>query len=77
MKVNHTAASCRWAVATLHMPAPVWLEAQDRPWTCLREPGPRPLLTTEACASCSRWESNGLRRRSFAADADEPPGRDS
>jgi hypothetical protein len=66
MDDQHTAATCRWAAATLHMPAPVWLESWDRPWTCLRGPSLRPLPTTEVCASCSRWESNGLHHKPVA-----------
>jgi hypothetical protein len=63
MSVIHRAATCRWATATLHMPAPLWLESWDRPWTCLCGAAPRALPTTDVCASCPRWQSNGLRKR--------------
>ena len=51
-----TAASCRWAVPTLFLREPLWLDAQDYPWTCLRDDRPRPLATTEDCATCPYWE---------------------
>ncbi len=72
MNVKRSAATCRWATATLHMPAPIWLQSWDRPWTCLRGPGIRPLATTDACASCPRWEPNGRRLRSEVWDLEEP-----
>ena len=50
------ASSCAWAVPTLNLSAPLWLDAWDRPWACLREGEPHPIETTEACATCPRWE---------------------
>jgi len=63
MNINHMAATCRWAATTLDMSAPMWLEAWDRPWTCLSGASPRPLLTTEGCSSCPRWEPHDHHRR--------------
>lgn len=57
MERKHGAANCGWAVATLFMPEPMWLDAQDCPWTCLRDPQARPLETTVECATCARWEA--------------------
>ena len=50
------ASNCKWARPTLQEPAPLWLEAEHRPWTCERDKEPRTLDTTEACADCPRWE---------------------
>jgi len=63
MEITHRAATCRWAAATLYLSAPLWLDACDRPWTCLCDFDPRPLLTTDACASCRRWEPHAGRRQ--------------
>jgi hypothetical protein len=60
MQDKHQAGNCRWAMPTLFVPFPIWLEAQDSAWTCARDPDPRPLLTTELCQSCLRWEGNGI-----------------
>jgi hypothetical protein len=49
------AANCKWARPTLETPLPVWLEVEDRPWTCVRE-DLRPLESTEACEDCPHWE---------------------
>jgi hypothetical protein len=34
---------------------PVWLEVEERPWTCVRE-GLRTLESTEVCEDCPHWE---------------------
>ena len=47
--------SCRWARLTLRLPYPLWLECEDKPWTCLRDPEPHPLADTEVCGGCPRW----------------------
>lgn len=48
--------TCRWARPTLRMPYPLWLESEDKPWTCLRDKTPRPLEDTSECIGCPRWE---------------------
>lgn len=53
------AANCKWAKPTLQEPRPLWLEAEDRPWTCERDGTPRTLESTEACEDCPRWEAEG------------------
>lgn len=57
MSTPHTAANCRWAVPTLFMAAPIWADASDRPWTCLREHTPRELESTDVCRTCANWTS--------------------
>lgn len=56
VNARRSASTCRWATPTLFLPAPFWFEAEDSPWTCLRDPAPRPLNTTDPCAICLRWE---------------------
>jgi hypothetical protein len=63
METTRSAATCRWGAATLYLSAPFWFDACDRPWTCLRDCEPRPLLSTDACASCPRWERQTVRRQ--------------
>ena len=51
------AGTCRWAVSTLLQPYPIWLEAAERPWTCIREALPHPIESTDLCATCPHWET--------------------
>lgn len=57
--VRHGAATCRWAVSTISLPPPAWYEAEVSPWACRRDPTARPLVTTERCVDCPRWEARG------------------
>jgi hypothetical protein len=52
--VPHGVASCKWGVPTLFLAKPVWLEAWDTPWSCVRVK-PRPLESTDECAQCPNW----------------------
>jgi len=56
MTDKHSAANCQWATPTLLLQPPLWLEASDRPWSCVRDAAPSILDTTEICAACPRWE---------------------
>jgi len=56
MSESHRAANCRWAVPTLFLAPPAWIDASDRPWTCVRDAVPREMETTDACGECVRWE---------------------
>ncbi len=49
------AANCQWARPTLLEPNPVWLAAEDRPWTCERGGKARVLESTEICEECPLW----------------------
>lgn len=49
------AATCRSAVPTVSLPPPLWFEAADTPWSCLREAKPRLLLSTDRCGECAGW----------------------
>jgi hypothetical protein len=46
----------------LFQPVPTWLDASDRPWTCVRDASAGPLETTEVCVDCPRWEPRDDRR---------------
>lgn len=48
--------TCRWARPTIRVPYPHWTEAEDKPWTCMRDEAPRPLEDTDVCRECPRWQ---------------------
>ena len=56
MNSTRSAASCRWAIPTVFLPPPLWLSAEDCPWTCILTGVPHVLRTTERCRSCPQWE---------------------
>ena len=41
MHASRNAATCLWAVPTLFLRAPFWFEAENAPWSCVREPALR------------------------------------
>jgi hypothetical protein len=63
MQEKQQAGNCRWAMPTLFVPFPIWLEAEDFAWTCTRDAEPHPLLTTEPCENCPRWEEDEVLAR--------------
>ena len=62
MRFIHCAANCHWATPTLFLRPPLWLDAEDCPWSCVRESAPRVLATTDVCAACPHWELRGAGR---------------
>ena len=52
--------TCRWARLTVRLPYPLWLDAEDKPWSCMRDDAPRPLDDTDPCHECARWEPRHL-----------------
>ena len=56
MNPTHTPQRCRWAMPTLDLPLPYWLDAWDSPWSCRRDPNPRVLESSLDCQACPRWE---------------------
>ena len=54
---RRSAATCRWATPTLTLAAPLWFDAENSPWSCVRGAGPRLMITTDGCEMCPRWES--------------------
>lgn len=54
-----SASNCRWAVQTMWLDAPLWLDAWMYPWSCVRDSDARPLESTDECRSCPRWQPHG------------------
>jgi len=54
--LKHGAATCLKATPTIFMPSPMWLRAEEAPWTCIRTAPPRLLHSTETCETCPRWQ---------------------
>ena len=67
METMHSATTCRWAMPTLFLQPPLWLQATDYPWSCTRDIEPRPLLTTDECQSCPRWQPQCVETRQTLA----------
>ncbi len=63
MDDTHGATTCRWAIPTLFLSEPLWLDAWNYPWSCLRDPTPRILHTTDVCTLCPRWEAHPAHKR--------------
>lgn len=60
MNERPSVESCRWARLTVRLPYPLWMESEDKPWSCLRDQEPRPLDDTAVCRGCPRWEPRHL-----------------
>jgi len=56
MSDARTVQACRWAEPTLFLVNPLWIAAEDYPWSCQRDSTPRYLPDTAACSACQRWE---------------------
>jgi len=63
MNTVKSAATCRWAVQTLSLDSPLWLDAWTFPWSCVRDGDARPLATTDECRTCARWQPRGPAAR--------------
>lgn len=70
MSANQGAANCRWAVPTLFLSTPAWADADDRPWSCLRDGTPHELESTDYCRNCVRWEPRSESAVSFGEPCD-------
>ena len=57
MTTKKTASNCAWAIATICADAPIWLDAENRAWTCRRTSPPTPLESTEVCSDCPSWQA--------------------
>ncbi len=56
MTEKQGAANCRWAAPTLLLNTPDWVDADNRPWSCMRDETPHQLESTQPCSTCVRWE---------------------
>ena len=61
MKCEHNVRQCRWAEQTLHLGAPLWLDAWEYPWSCRSAGTYRPIADTRLCLECHRWVSREER----------------
>ena len=55
MRSLHGVTTCQWGTPTLSLPYPLWLAAEDRPWSCTRTSEMRALDLTDVCADCPQW----------------------
>jgi hypothetical protein len=46
---------CRWAAPTLFLAHPLWIAAEEYPWSCRADGVPHPVEDTTACCVCDRW----------------------
>ena len=47
--------TCRWARPTLFLPWPLWFDASNNEWSCLRGETPRGIPDASACTVCKGW----------------------
>ena len=70
--MNHQVCNCMWAVPTLLMPRPYWLEAADAPWSCWTEGHVTVLQSTDICSNCAKWRQRTDVRVAVPPDGAEP-----
>ena len=64
--------NCMWAVPTLLMPRPYWLEAADAPWSCWTEGHVSVLQTTDVCGNCPKWRQRTAVHVAVPPEGAEP-----
>jgi hypothetical protein len=52
----HLPRTCKFSLPTLFAPWPLWLDAWTMPWSCARDGNCTPLVNSEVCRTCPRWE---------------------
>ena len=74
MQSLHGVNTCRWAAPTLSLRHPLWLDAEDRPWSCLRSGEAQPMASTDVCRTCPAWTRASIAQvngaRAFLAPRD-------
>jgi hypothetical protein len=62
MESHNEFVTCHWLTPTRILPHPFSYEADEKPWTCLRDGRPRALgaCELEHCPHCARWEARTL-----------------
>jgi hypothetical protein len=63
MPDGHTIQRCRWAEPTLFLINPLWMAAEEYPWSCRRDDAPHPVEDTTTCRTCARWQPGGAGDR--------------
>jgi len=70
--LHHDVQHCHWAVPTLFMPHPVWLDAWDFPWCCWNSHEVRVLAASANCQACPNFkprdEAGAVRVRDIRPD---------
>ena len=69
MQQSQCASNCRWAVPTIFLSTPGWTEAEDRPWSCLRDEAPVEMESTTNCGRCVLWEPRAESAVAFGGNA--------
>jgi hypothetical protein len=68
----YTIQRCRWAEPTVFLANPLWMAAEDYPWSCRRDRAPRTVEDTATCRTCQRWESRSSDgRRDFGSQRED------
>jgi len=75
MSETQAAANCRWGLPTLFLDTPDWANANDRPWSCLRDEAPVELESTACCRTCVRWESRPASAGASGEPSDQLPAQ--
>jgi hypothetical protein len=59
MAVVHSVQTCRWGTPTLFLPWPLWYEATQHEWSCIRGATARVLIDPTICRTCPYWSPAG------------------
>lgn len=68
--MTRTAGQCFWAIPTISLPTPDWMEFTAAEWNCFADGPAQPLDDARVCRTCSRWAE---RRTPSASRPDAPP----
>jgi hypothetical protein len=60
--MTRTVGQCFWALPTISLPEPDWMESTAAEWSCYAD-GPTQLLyDARVCRTCSRWAERKTHR---------------
>ena len=51
----HSVHTCRWGSPTLFLQWPLWYEASQHEWSCIRGQAARVLVDPAICRTCPYW----------------------
>ena len=55
MAILHSVQTCRWGAPTLFLGWPLWYEASQYEWSCIRGTTARVLDDPAMCRTCLHW----------------------
>lgn len=55
MVTRRSVQTCHWGTPTLFLPWPLWYDASQHEWSCLRGGRPRVLRDPSVCRTCAYW----------------------